>query len=158
MKRGAGVPADVVIERKVNEAIADGHPLPRWGWPLPGPYNGATGPERVYVWQQNRVGQMLGLMPKVDTCSACASRPAEQNHGEIYFRPFALHPICRSCHARVHRRYRSPHTWRQYLEEAVPAGSWLHVLPMQPISREDALRIAKLPDVLTALAQYSAAR
>jgi len=153
----AETPADMVIERQVNEAIASGHPLPRWGWPQPPPYNGATGAERVYVWQQNRIGQMLGLMPRLGTCSACERRKAEGSHGEIYFRPFALHLVCRSCHARIHRRYGSPGTWQDFLNDGTPAGSWLRILPMKPISRVDALEIAKRPDVLKALAEYSAA-
>lgn len=157
MNWGSNVPADVQIERKVDEVIAGGSVLPRWGWPVPAPYNGATGQERIYVWQQNRIGQMLGLMPKHEICSACQSNKAVQNHGEIYFRPFALEPVCRSCHARIHRRYSSPVTWNAFLNEKAPKGSWLHALPMKPISRENALLIAERPEIFTALANYSEA-
>lgn len=74
MNWGDQVPADVVLERKVDAAIADGHPLPRWGFPVPGPYNGATGPERIYVWQQNRTGQIMGLLQYPSgLCTACNS-------------------------------------------------------------------------------------
>jgi len=153
----ADPPADIVIERKVDQAIANGHRVPRWGWPVPCPYNGATGPERIAGWQKTIVAQSLGFLPPLTDCTACEVRKAEQRHNEIYARSLAAMPVCRSCHARIHRRYGSPDTWHAFLRESIPATSWLRGLAMQPISRADGFRLAEQPDLLKAVASYSAA-
>ena len=43
---------DLVVELKVNDAIVSGARLPRWGWKVPGSYNGASGRERIVGWQK----------------------------------------------------------------------------------------------------------
>lgn len=40
-------------------------------------------------------------------------------HGEDYSEPYhwlrpAVYAVCRTCHARLHRRFRSPHAWEAY--------------------------------------------
>lgn len=138
-----GITNDRRIEAEVDEIIRNGAKLPRWGWPVPAPYNGATGRERIYVWQQNRIGDLAGLLSPLGQCSVCEQRPADGRHGEIYFRPFALVDICRSCHARIHRRFSNPARWEAFLEEVVARDGWAHSLLTVQINRDEALRIAE---------------
>ncbi len=150
------LPADIVLDRKIDLLIENGHPLPRWGWPEPTPYNGATGAERIFVWQKNNIAWRAGLMPQRSVCSVCEVRHADQSHGELYFRPFALMPICRSCHARVHKRFRSPARWGEFLE-TIKADNWAQILLPEQLSREEAIRLSNEPDWLGALTTFSAA-
>lgn len=138
-----GIINDREIEAEVDEIICKGAKLPRWGWPVPAPYNGAIGCERIYVWQQNRIGDLAGLLPPLGQCSICEKRPADGRHGEIYFRPFALVDVCRSCHARVHRRFGNPARWEAFLEEVVARDGWAQSLLTVQIERQEALRIAE---------------
>ncbi len=137
-----GIINDREIEAEVDEIIRRGAKLPRWGWPVPAPYNGATGRERIEVWEKNYIGNQAGLLPPLGQCSACQKRPADGRHGEIYFRPFALVDICRSCHARIHRRFGNPARWEAFLEEVVARDGWAHSLLTVQIDREEALWIA----------------
>ena len=151
------LPADIVLDRKIDLLIEDGHPLPKWGWPVPAPYNGATGAERIFTWQKNHLAWHAGLMPARSVCSVCEDRGAEQWHGELYFRSFALMPICRSCHARVHRRFRSPARWNEFLQ-TIKADNWAQILLPEQLSREDAISLSNEPDWLGALTAYSEGR
>ena len=150
----SALPADIILDRKIETIIADGHRLPRWGWPVPAPYNGATGKERVYVWQKNQIAWQIGLIPDRSQCSVCSKRQAEHWHGELYFRPFALMAICRSCHARLHRRFGNPQRWSTFLEGIDP-DNWTHALLTEQLSRREALRLAREPDWLAALKHLS---
>jgi hypothetical protein len=151
------LPADVLLDRKVEAMIAGGYPLPSWGWPTPATYNGATGAERIYVWQKNNLAWRLGWLPRKQTCSVCEARPAEQQHGELYFRPFAIMPVCRSCHARIHRRFGIPDRWQAFTADLTP-DNWARLLLTEQIERLDAIRIAAEPDWLAALNAFREAR
>lgn len=147
-------PPDVSLDRAVEALIAKGQPLPRWGFPTPCSYNGATGAERIYVWQKNAIAWRRGWMPRNEVCSVCEGRPAEQSHGELYFRPFALKPVCRSCHARIHRRFSNPERWRGFVSTLSP-DNWCRVLLTEQIEREDAIRLASADDWLGALQSFA---
>lgn len=151
------LPPDVFLDRKVEALIAQGHPLPRWGFPTPGSYNGATGEERIYVWQKNHIAWRLGWLPRGARCSVCEAKPAEQSHGELYQRAFALMPVCRSCHARVHRRFSNPARWRAFVATLSPEN-WTKTLLTEQIGREDAIQIAAEADWLAALKVFGKAR
>lgn len=154
MKR---LPPDVLLDQRVEAVIADGFRMPRWGFPEPAPYNGATGPERIFAWQKNNIAWQLGWLPRGQTCSVCEEKRAEQSHQELYFRPFALMPVCRSCHVRLHRRFGSPDRWEEFKDGLSP-GNWARSVLMQQIVRSDAMRLAAQPDWLAALTSYSEAR
>lgn len=153
-----GIINDRDIEAEVNDIIRKGASLPRWGWPVPAPYNGATGHERIYVWQQNRIGDIAGLLPPLGLCSVCEARPADGRHGEIYFRPFALVDICRSCHARIHRRFGNPARWEAFLEEVVARDGWARSLLTVQIERNEALAIAAQDEWLGGISSLRADR
>lgn len=141
---------DLAIERAVDEAIAQGAFLPRWGWPTPRAYNGATGAERIRGWQKVAVARNLGLIARTDLCDVCSRPAGSMRHGEIYARPLAARPICRSCHFKVHRRFGDPVGWQQFLSTN-PAADWVHSLLTRELSRAEMLEVADQPDVFAAL-------
>lgn len=146
------IPPDIVIERIVDQAIAGGRRLPRWGWPMPGPYNGSLGWERVAGWQKVRIAEDLGLWGGSHRCGLCGVPDAPHKHAEFYFRPLTSRPICRSCHFHIHSRFKRPNEWRVRLEQAPDAEEWVRQLGRVELSREQAMRIAILPDVWSGLA------
>lgn len=145
-------PQDILIEREVDQAIANGFRVPRWGWPIPGPYNGATGHERVAGWQKVRVAEDMGLLTRRERCGLCRAPDAHQRHGEFYFRPLTSRPICRSCHFHVHARFKRPENWSALVQRMPDAEPWVHLLRPVELSREQAMRIAMQSDVWAALA------
>lgn len=145
------VPIDIRIERQVDQAIRDGHSLPRWGWALPAPYNAHFGAERVFGWQKMMIAERLGLMAKRGTCSVCRSRPADHRHTEIYLRPMVSPAICRSCHFQVHRRFREPASWRSFVDQMAHASDWISDLRTFELDRAQAEAVARQPDIFAAL-------
>lgn len=150
-------PHDIQIERQVDQAILNGCVLPRWGWPMPSPYNGSTGPERVSGWQKLIIAERLGLLGPRGHCSLCDGGPAEQMHTELYARPILSSAVCRSCHYRVHRRFRDMRGWQAFLTTfKLDAHHWAKSLWLSELSRAAALEIAQHADIFAALAELSA--
>lgn len=133
---------DQMIERRVDDAIARGAKLARWGWPLPGPYNGATGAERIAVWQKLDLAFRNGWLIRPGRCSICPRTSHLASHQEVYARGFYAFPVCRSCHYRLHSRFRDPAKW-QALLEAHPA-SWAATLSLIELTREQSFALARL--------------
>ena len=150
-------PIDIQIERQVDQAILDGWPLPRWGWAIPGPYQGSTGAERVLGWQKMRIAEMMGLLERRLECSGCGAQ-AHHRHQEIYQRSLFCPAVCRSCHYRIHKRFMRPVEWSEFLQREVLEQSWLWCLPESPLNRAEALRIAASTDLLTALQLHASDR
>jgi hypothetical protein len=134
---------DLAVLAKVVKAVRDGDRLPRWGWPLPGSYNGATGSERVLGWQYLSVAQRRGWVDYPSSCSLCASTQRLHMHTENYFRPLIVAPVCQRCHFCLHRRFRHAASWHKLLA-AVPI-TWAHKLSMQELTRDEAQYLAILP-------------
>lgn len=145
------VPPDILIEREVDRAIEAGCPMPRWGWPIPGPYQGATGHERIAGWQKLRIADQRGLLSLGDACGLCGSPDAPQRHTEIYFRALTSKPICRSCHFHIHRRFKRPDEWRLRIRQSPMAETWVRQLRTTELTRDDAMAIAVQRDVFAAL-------
>lgn len=143
-------PHDLEIERAVSDAIAQGAFLPRWGWPTPRSYNGATGAERIAGWQKVAVARNLGLIARTAPCDVCCQPAGSQRHGEIYARALAARPVCRPCHFNIHRRFRDPDRWMEFLS-AMPAADWVHSLLTRELSRAEMLEVAQQSDVFAAL-------
>jgi len=135
-------PPDILIEREVDRAIENGFRVPRWGWPIPGPYNGATGHERIIGWQKVRVAEDLGLLGTRQQCGLCRALAAPQKHVENYFRPLTSQSICRSCHFHIHRRFKQPHEWRTRVMQAVNADDWIARLLTVEMTRNEAMLMA----------------
>ncbi|MBT2132707.1 hypothetical protein KK137_00035 [Croceibacterium sp. LX-88] len=145
-------PEDVLIQMQVEKAIAAGHPLPRWGWGTPRPYNGSSGIERIMGWQKLRIAEQLRLLIPANCCSICRTSGAEHRHAECYFRPLAIKQVCRSCHFRVHRRFFDPPRWRAFVEEHSRPGDWAISLRTIELNRDEAIQIAAAPDIFASLA------
>lgn len=143
---------DWIIEAQVDTAISEGYPLPRWGWKVPRPYNGFTGPERIAGWQKVIIARRIGLGSNDEPCGVCGAADAPQRHSEIYARPLTAQPICRSCHYHVHRRFREPDHWLERLA-TLPAARWAQSLPLVELTRAEALQIAEAVDVFDALSR-----
>lgn len=157
MDRREGEPLDLVIERKVDEVITQGFPLPRWGWAVPGPYQGSTGAERVLGWQKMRVAETLSFLPPRRECSGCGDQ-AHHRHQEIYQRSLFCPAICRSCHYQVHKRFDRPEEWKRLLEAKVDPASWFWTFPRKPITRDQAMQVAAEADLVSALRRLSSAQ
>jgi hypothetical protein len=113
---GGQVWPDQRIEQLVDLAIERGDAKPpRWGWPIPGPYNGATGAERVIGWQKLQIACRRGWMPWPTLCSICGHDRHIGYHVENYFRSLFAHAVCKSCHFHIHRRFRSPDAWQVFI-------------------------------------------
>lgn len=148
---GSDAPEDILIEREVDRAIANGCRVPRWGWPIPGPYNGSTGSERVVGWQKVRVAEDLGLLVARNGCGLCRAPDAPQWHAEVYARSLTSRPVCRSCHFHIHSRFKRPHKWCARVELAPYAETWVRQLRLVELSREQAMQIAMCRDVWAGL-------
>jgi len=146
-------PVDIQIERQVDQAIRDGHSLPRWGWARPAPYNAHSGAERIFGWQKMMIAERLGLLGKRGTCTVCAIRRADHRHTESYMRAMVSPSVCRSCHFHVHRRFRDPGRWMRFVAEVVVADSWATKIKPFELDRQTAIHIAHHPDIFTALAE-----
>lgn len=146
-------PPDILIEQAVDQAMANGCRVPRWGWPMPAPYNGATGRERVMAWQKVRIAEDMGLLGARHQCGLCRGANAPQWHTEIYFRPLTSRPICRSCHLHIHLRFKRPDAWRARVRQAVHAEAWIGRLLTVEVTRDEAMHIAAQSDVWVALKQ-----
>lgn len=141
---------DQIIEERVSAAIAAGASVPRWGWKTPGPYNGATGAERVAGWQKLQIAFRQGWMSRPTSCSICGGHGTLHCHTEIYFRPILSKPICQSCHFRLHRRFRSPDAWRDFLVVSAPTDAWAVSISSAELTLAEALWLASRANPLDA--------
>jgi hypothetical protein len=135
--------ADLVMLARVEKAVDAGARLARWGWPVPAPYNGATGLERISAWQKLYLARSLGWMPSPLFCSICRGDQRLHQHAENYFRPFIVHAICQRCHFCLHRRFRRPARWLQLLHDVAYSPQWAREISLAELSRTDALRLAR---------------
>lgn len=95
-------------------------------------YNGFTGAERRRGDQVLQVLRKQGVVPEPETCDICGTTGRVGYHGENYFDPFSMAPLCFSCHMALHRRFRSPEKWFERLDQHAdnPKIEDFHLLPM----------------------------
>ena len=137
------VSADMVILSKVEDAVRNGARLPRWGWPIPPSYNGATGQERIAGWQRLHLAQDQGWIPRPISCSICYCAIRLHAHTENYFRPLLVQPICQRCHFCLHRRFRSRDPWLALLVRAPPSADWARKIGLDELTRTTAIFLAQ---------------
>ncbi|WP_340317916.1 hypothetical protein [Rhizorhabdus argentea] len=136
---------DVEIERRVDQLLADGYALPISRWPLLGSYNGATGAERRAGSQKFQIAcEKTWIIPE-EACSICGATGSLGHHNENYFRPLAAKRVCRSCHGKIHRRYRHPDRWREFVEQRGGEGWYAFIAPRE-LTRAEAIILARQPD------------
>jgi hypothetical protein len=136
------MPPDVALGLRVNDEIAAGARLPRWGWPLPGPYNGASGDERVAAWQRVRVAELLGWLVRPASCSICNGGQRLHLHTENYFRPMCVRGVCQRCHFCLHRRFQHPARWKELLGGAGVSARWAREISLTELTRDEAMWLA----------------
>jgi len=111
-------------------------------------YNGYAPQERA-----QKLRAMHRLFPNhshpcyVGPCQICGDRDCSvEPHTEDYSIPYlwvppAEYAVCRTCHARLHRRFKAPFAWEAY-KLHVKRGGYGSDLKKPPIAREIA-RLAK---------------
>lgn len=133
------------------------------------PYNGFSHDERVATNPIQRDALARGLIQRPDTCSICGfSDPVDPKgrgyiflHLEDYRRPLEFLPVCKTCHAALHARFRAPDRWRTVLDRHAAPGRWFMLLTMGPASQTmpfDRIYPAGLPGPWERRWQDSAAR
>jgi len=139
-------PLDVALGLRIDAAIAGGARLPRWGWGVPGPYNGATGPERVVGWQRVHLAERFGWLIRAAECSICRSTQRLHLHTENYFREMCVRSICQKCHFCLHRRFRDPAQWRGLIVDAPASAAWARSISLTELTRDAAMCLARQHD------------
>ncbi len=145
---------DVAILDKVDQVIASGLRLPRWGWPVPCGYNGATGEERILGWQKLVIACKQGWTEFPSACSICRREGKVHQHTENYFRPLYVKAVCQSCHFRLHRRFVAPESWIALLSKKDLSPDWAMYLTKVELTRRRALVLAQQADPTRVLAAY----
>jgi hypothetical protein len=97
-------------------------------------YNGWSPVQRNGTNAAIRAAIARGDLTVPDKCSVCQRVPNRplQWHSERYD-VLDAYPICRSCHIRVHARFRHPDSWRAFIKSLDPAG-WVQSLTVDPRS------------------------
>lgn len=135
---------DQEIQDLVQRAFDNGYKTPTWPYPVPGPYNGAPGAQRVRGWQFVMAARWMKLIPQPTMCSICARTGKLQYHNENYFRPLQAKPICQGCHRTLHRRFKDPEPWLDLVRRFGYVGAWFSDLNMVEMSKEEAMAAAGL--------------
>lgn len=130
------------LERQVDQLVADGFPIPRWGWPVLGYYNGVSGRDRILGWQKAQVAKRSGLLGWPQMCSICGNRNNLQMHNENYYRPLNGRPICKSCHYVLHRRFKAPTAWLNLSARYAFAGAWHTNISMAELTEQQSRWLA----------------
>lgn len=111
-------------------------------------YNGYNSAERDAMTRALRRGEAPASATS-PPCTMCQDpTPAIiQTHAEDYSQPFiwdppACYPICRSCHTRLHLRFRNPDRWKTYREFV--RGGW-YGREVTSAALSQALRLGTVP-------------
>lgn len=139
----AGGFADMEMLARVEATLAAGTRLPRWGWPKPAPYNGASGDERIAGWQYLHIAVANGWMFRPTCCSLCPGTERLHMHTENYFRPLVVRPVCQRCHFCLHRRFRHPASWLALVDTT--SAEWAKTIDLREQTRNEARDRARLP-------------
>lgn len=143
---------DLEIQRAVEEHVALGRSQwPKWSWPIPGPYNGHTGLERVEGWKRVWLAVRMGMLPSPAQCSICYTRNGRiQYHNEDYARPLQAKPVCQSCHKIIHTRFKNPDGWLQLVARCRVEGypQWFEDAKMVERNTVDGRHILKVTGIL----------
>ena len=89
----------------------------KWAWPHTKSYNGFTPTERIRGWQVTWWLVAKGVLPEPHSipCEVCSATEKTAWHNENYYAPWNADVLCRSCHALVHRRFRNPDGWLEFV-------------------------------------------
>lgn len=98
-------------------------------------YNGFDHDQRVRKWQALDLSIRLGLEPPAERfpCSVCGAPPSLSiaYHSEDYGAMNGHHPVCKSCHTRLHKRFSSPENWRSFVATVGDGTKWFEKLTIE---------------------------
>lgn len=90
-------------------------------------YKGWTGEQRAAMYGRFKDERKAGSLPgkflgSVPLCDLCRQPRGTMWHAEEYGPTFTeylrnLHPVCATCHAMIHLRFRLPVRWQLYVRE-----------------------------------------
>lgn len=119
--------------------------LKKWNYPKPSYYLGFTPDERILGWQilwGLRDAGTIIRMP--ESCCICSSTKSINYHNENYYQiTEELYSLCQGCHFRLHRRFRSPESWREIVEKygvEEKADAWFTKLNIESWDKAQYLR------------------
>ncbi|RYF80469.1 MAG: hypothetical protein EOO29_13825 [Comamonadaceae bacterium] len=123
---------DQTVEQQVDAAIAAGRTAIRRSSMKIGAYNGYSGETRLIADRKIKVAIELGLIPKPNECSVCASTSGRIDyHAENYARPLLVAPICQKCHLALHNRLRGggyAESWKRRVAQYGDGTKWFEDL------------------------------
>lgn len=98
-------------------------------------YNGFTHEERVRKWQALNLAIKMGLEKDAcgEKCSICGTTGQVAGvayHSEDYKSMHGHYPLCRSCHVRIHNRFKNPESWSIHIKPYADGTKWFESLHM----------------------------
>jgi len=104
----------------------------RWGGTRLLTYNGFTHEQRVRKWRALDLAIRMGLEKPAEhfPCSVCGAPPSSSiaYHSEDYGSMQGHYPVCRSCHTKIHNRFKNPARWRQFAATVGTGNKWFERL------------------------------
>lgn len=107
-------------------------------------YNGFNHEDRVAGWQRSKWLLDAGALPAPSECVICGSATNIEYHSETYFDPTLVQAVCKSCHRRIHLRFRFPEAWTRWVAES-SRPRWIGLLQTERLNLRPYL-LAELRD------------
>ncbi|MEA5114996.1 MAG: hypothetical protein VB050_13315 [Geobacteraceae bacterium] len=118
----------MTIDEVFFAAAKRGLSVKRWGGSKLLTYNGFTHEQRVRKWQALDLAIRMGLEKPAEEfpCSVCGAEPSPSiaYHSEDYGSMLGHYPVCRSCHMKIHNRFKNPERWRQFVAASRGEEKW----------------------------------
>lgn len=109
----------MTIDDVFSAAAKHGLAIKRWGGSRLLTYNGFTHEQRVRKWQALDLAVRMGLEIPAEqlSCSVCGASPSPYiaYHSEDYGAMSGHYPVCRSCHMKIHNRFKNPERWADFV-------------------------------------------
>jgi len=130
----------MTIDEVFSSAAAKGLVAKRWCGSRLISYNGYIHEERVRKWQALDLAIRMGLEQPaaLASCAVCGAQPSPviAYHSEDFGSMSGHYPVCRSCHTRIHNRFRNPERWNEFLATVGVGSKWFEQLSCNDRSRE----------------------
>lgn len=122
----------MTIEEIFSAAAKKGLSAKRWGGSRLLYYNGFTHEQRVRKWQAIDLAVRMGLEIPAEqlSCSVCGASPSSSiaYHSEDYGTMNGHYPVCRSCHMKIHNRFKNPKRWTDFVAAMGNGKKWFEEL------------------------------
>lgn len=122
----------MTIDEIFSVAEEKGLSVKRWGGSQLLDYNGFTHEQRVRKWQAIDLAVRMGLEIPAEklSCSVCGAPPSPSiaYHSEDYGTMNGHYPVCRSCHTKIHNRFKNPERWIDFVSSIGNGEKWFEGL------------------------------